>query len=132
MMAPSSRIACAIRRFPQICVDGIFPHPCGSSRPIDPAQVETAIQFLSMLTPTKTARIRSGTLKHHAERWGRRHGLSNYISRGALIVAAVALGLVVRGHGARADNPSVGIGVSIKDLKRINAGEQEQQKGYRR
>jgi hypothetical protein len=126
MMVPSP-IALAIRRFPKLCPDGIYPHPCGATRLIAPDQVETAIHFLSMLTPTKTPRIGSGTLKHHAENWGRRVGLCSYISRGALTAAAVALGLVVKTYPPWFEmNPHVAIGVSLKDLKRINIAEQEQ------
>jgi hypothetical protein len=55
-------------------------------------------------------------LKHFAEEWS-----GSYISRGALIVAAVALGLVVQEYPPWFDNnPNVGIGVSLKDLRRIN------------
>jgi hypothetical protein len=113
-------IALAKRRFPLLSADGLYPH--GVSRPISPDQIETAVQFLSLLTPTKTPRIGSGTLKHHAEDWGRRVGLCSYVSRGALTVAAVALGLVVETYPPWADmNPHVAIGVGLKALKQINA-----------
>jgi hypothetical protein len=121
-------VALAKRQFPRLCADGLYPYPGTASRPIDLAQVQTAIAFLAMLTPTDTPRIGSGALKHHAENWGRSHGLCGYISRGALTAAAVALGLVVKGYGQWfAMNPHVAIGVSLKDLKRIN---RESQKGY--
>jgi hypothetical protein len=134
MMAPSP-IALAIRRFPGLCPDGIYPHPCGASRPIDSEQVEVAIQFLWMLTPTKTPRIGSGTLKHHAENWAKRHGLCSYISRGALTVAAVALGLVVKTYAPWWNmNPHVAIGVCVKDVKRLTtiATEKQSEQGYHR
>jgi hypothetical protein len=114
-------LALAKRVFPLLCADGLETYPGTVSRAIDAAQVETAIAFLSMLTPTRTPRIGSGTLKHHAEDWGRRHGLCGYISRGALTAAAIALGLVVRRCGPWFfKNPHVAIGVSLKDLRRIN------------
>jgi hypothetical protein len=120
-----SWIALAKRRFPQLCSDGLHPYPGAASRPIDPAQVETAIAFLGMLTPTKTPRTGSGTLKHHAENWGKRVGLSSYISCGALTTAAVALGLIMKTYGPWwSKNPHVAIGVSLKDLKRINLDQQ--------
>jgi hypothetical protein len=60
-------------------------------------------------------------LKHLAENWGKRHGLSSYISRGALTAAAVALGLAVRRYGPLfAMKRHVTIGVNLRDLKRIN------------
>jgi hypothetical protein len=131
MVQSTSAIALAKRQFPRLSADGLYSHPAGVSRPIDAAQVETAIEFLSMLTPTKTPRIGSGTLKHDAENWARRHGLRSYISRGALTVAAVTLGLVVKTYPPWSDkNPNVAIGVSLKDLKRINIDGQEQ-KGSR-
>jgi hypothetical protein len=124
-------IALAKRRFPKLCVDGLYPFPGMASRPIDPEQVQAAIQFLAMLTPTKTPRIGSGTLKHHAEAWAKRHGLCGYISRGALTAAAVTLGLAVKAYGPLfVFNPAVGIGVSLKDLRRINIAMSQEPKGY--
>jgi hypothetical protein len=121
-------VTLAKRRFPRLCTNGLY--PLGSSRLIEPDQVETALQFLSLLTPTRTPRIGSGTLKHDAENWGRRHGLCGYVSRGALTAAAVALGLVVKRYPPRAVmNPNVAIGVSLKDLKRINLAEPRTTKG---
>jgi hypothetical protein len=117
-------VALAKRRFPRLNADGLYPYPGTASRLIDPAQVETAIAFLSLLTPTKTPRIGSGTLKHHAEDWGRRIGLCRYISRGALTAAAVALGLVVKTYPPWfVNNPHVTIGVSLKNLRRINSAQ---------
>ena len=114
-------IALAKRRFPRLCPNGLHPYPGTSPRLIDPAQVEAAIAFLSMLTPTRTARIGSGILKHDAERWAARYGLGSYVSRGAILAAAVALGLTIRRRGASwAFNSAVAIGVSLKDLRRIN------------
>jgi hypothetical protein len=125
-------IVLAKHQFPRLCNEGLYPYRGTASRPIDPAQVETAIAYLAMLTPTKTPRIGSGTLKHYAENWGKGHGLSSYISRGALTAAAVALGLAVRGYGPLfAMNPHIAIGVSLKDVKRINtAMPRKTKRGY--
>lgn len=114
-------IARAKRIFPLLCSDGLYSYRGTASRPIVPTEVETAIAFLSMLTPTKTPRISSGALKHDAENWGKRHGRDSYISKGALTVAAIALGLVIRRYrGWRAMSTDIAIGVSLKDLRRIN------------
>lgn len=119
-------IALAMRRFPKLCSDGLYPYPGTAPRFIDPAQVEAAIHFLSLLTPTKTPRISSGSLKHLAEEWGRRHGLCGYISPGALTAAAVALGLAIKTYGSWfAMNPHVAIGVSRKDLRRLDVAQQK-------
>jgi hypothetical protein len=125
-VSTATGIALALRRFPKLCTNGIYLYPGTAPRPIKPDQVQAAIAFLSMLTPTKTPRIGSGSLKHHAENWGRRHGLCSYISRGALTAAAVGLGLVVETYPPSFDmNPHVAIGVSIKDLRRINTAQQK-------
>lgn len=62
---------------------------CGAP---DPKQVETARAFLSGCVPVKTrpAASHSYGLKHAAERWGK-----SYVSNGALIQAAIDLGLRV-------------------------------------
>jgi hypothetical protein len=56
-------------------------------------------------------------LKHHAEDWGGINGMSSYVSRGALTVAAIALGYPVRAYRYGGD---VAIGVSIPYLRKIN------------
>lgn len=88
----------------------------------DVAQLATAGAFLRLLRPTATATDGSpGSygLKHDAERWGRAHGMAPYVSNGALIAAAVALGLPMRRHPG--DSPNVGVGVSRQDLSRLRA-----------
>jgi hypothetical protein len=70
-------------------------------------QVERAKSFLSKLTVTKRATVNSYELKHMAERGAR------YISNGAMIVAAIALGIPVRSAGGDFDrNPNALIYVS--------------------
>ena len=114
-------IAIAKRRFPRLCPNGLHPYPGTERRLIDPAQVEAAIAFLSLLVPTRTARIGSGDLKHHAENWCRRHGLGSNISRGALTAAAIALDLVIRPYGRWWEQRSnAAIGVGRKELRRLN------------
>ena len=111
-------------RFPKISADGICIAVRGAPfQEIVPDQVGTGIEFLSMLAPTKTGHVDSYRLKHVAEAWGRRHDMSGYVSNGALIVAALALGLVVEAAGKSwaPMNPNCMIGVSEKSLRRMIA-----------
>jgi hypothetical protein len=103
--------------FPDLSGDGVRLPPGAVSQAIRADQIETAMAFLKLLRPTKRTTIDSGTLKHHAEDWGSINGLCPYVSRGALVVAAIALGYPVRAYRYGAD---VAIGVSIGDLKEIN------------
>jgi hypothetical protein len=138
----SARTAQAIRdaqrKFPQLCAHGVFgfrivghaarlamaKHFAPTiSAPIAMAEVETAIEFLAMLDPTKTGRVDSYKVKHVAEDWGRCHDLSGYVSNGAVIAAALALGLAVEPCGPPwAGSPNVMIGVSEKSLRRKMIG----------
>lgn len=98
-----------------ITADGI-----GGTGALDAGQIATAAAFLQLLTPTRTATFRSPSsygLKHDAERWGRVNGMEPYVSNGALIAAAVALGLPVRHFGRGSFN--VTVGVSVRDLRRV-------------
>jgi hypothetical protein len=126
-------------RFPKICACGIFPFRIVGhsnrlsaakrgqfaeyiSHEISPAEVATAVECLSQLDPTTTGRVSSYGLKHIAEDWGRRNDLSSYVSNGAVIVAALAIGLVVEPCGPPwAGSPNVLIGVTAKSLKRMIA-----------
>jgi hypothetical protein len=78
--------------------------------PIRRDEVATAVAFLSFPKPIQTPSVNSYSLKHAAENWGARHGMRAYISNGALIVAAVELGLAVRPYGPDCPNVRVGVG----------------------
>lgn len=82
-----------------------------------PKQVATAIAFLRQCEPTKTLNTNSYSLKHKAERWGKRLGLESYLTNGALIVAAVYLGFSVRQH----DGPNASVGVSKQSITALEA-----------
>jgi len=102
----------------RIDCDGI----CENRSALAADELATAAAFLRLLTPTATASYKSpGSygLKHDAERWGRSHGMAPYVSNGALIAAAVALGLPIR--RSRRDSPNVGVGVRLADLSRLRA-----------
>ena len=113
----------ARRRFPNLCADGIRIAVRGAPfQEIILEQVETAIACLSMLDPIKIGRVDSYRLKHVAEAWGLHHEMSKYVSNGALIVAALALGLTVEPCGPPwAGSPNCMIGVGEKSLRRMMA-----------
>jgi hypothetical protein len=111
-------IVIARKRFPDLSGDGIRPFPSAAPQEIHECQVETAMVFLKLLRPTRRPTIDSGALKHDAENWGSVNGLCPYVSRGALTAAAIGLGLVVRPYRF---GPHVAIGVSITDLRAVNA-----------
>ena len=77
-------------------------------------EIATALAFLKQCKPIKHPSRGSYGLKHMAEDWGEAHGLAGYVSNGALIVAAVALGFPIRRVGLNA-----GIAISRLDLKRV-------------
>lgn len=70
-------------------VGGVEKNP---KRP-DPIQVETAERWIQVYTTRLTASTKTNTamssygLKHVAETWGKKNGLSPYISNGAFILA---------------------------------------------
>lgn len=93
------------------------PHPRGCYGPSNPPrekEVETALAYLSQLKPTKQPTCGSYYLKHRAERWGRYNGMEPYVSNGALIEAAIRLGLTIKPLNINAD-----IGVSKRDVKTL-------------
>jgi hypothetical protein len=106
-------------RFPRFGANGLYPGPRSAPSPIQPDQVLTARMFLRRFTPTKLAYFSSYFLKHEAERWGAKVGLCSYVSNGALILAAMELGLVVRPYDLGWVNPNAGIGISKRDFRRI-------------
>ena len=103
--------------FPDLSGDGVRLPPGAVPQEIHTDQVETAMAFFALLRPTKRPTTGSGTLKHHAEDWGSINGLCPYVSRGATIVAAIALGYPVRAYRYGGD---VAIGVSIPYLRDVN------------
>jgi hypothetical protein len=58
-------------------------------------------------------------LKHEAERWGGRNRMCSYVSNGALIAAALFLGLAIDEYGnCWPTSPNAKIGVSKRDFSR--------------
>ena len=107
-------------RFPRFGANGLYPGRRNEPSPIQPDQVATAMAFLQRLKPTQRGYISSYALKHAAENWGRDVGMCAYVSNGALILAALLLGLVVRPYDEdRYLNPNAAIGVSKRDYRRI-------------
>jgi hypothetical protein len=105
-------------RFPRFGANGLHPGQRNEPSPIRPDQVATAMAFLQMLRPTQRAYVSSYSLKHAAENWGCKVGLCSYVSNGALILAALMLGLIVRPYDGWL-NPNAAIGVSKRDFRRI-------------
>ncbi|MCK1677763.1 hypothetical protein [Bradyrhizobium sp. 150] len=105
-------------RFPRFGANGLYPGRQGEPSPIQPDQVLTAVAFLRMFTPTKRAYYSSYYLKHAAKNWGGRVGLCAYVSNGALILAALMLGLVIKPYRGWL-NPNAAIGISKRDFRRF-------------
>jgi hypothetical protein len=117
LISAGAALALAREMFPDLSGDGIRLKPGAVPQEIRLDQIETALQFFGLLRPTKHPTTDSGTLKHHAEDWGGINGMSSYVSRGALTVAAIAMGYPVRAYRYGGD---VAIGVSIPHLRKIN------------
>jgi hypothetical protein len=97
------------------------PDPRGHYGPPQPPaeeEVETALAYLRQLRPTKQANVNSYYLKHRAESWGDRNGMSSYVSNGALIAAAIRLELKIAPVGINA-----GIAVSRRDIEKLRKQE---------
>jgi hypothetical protein len=89
-----------------------------NDRPADklrPKEMATTIAFLRHCRPTKTTGIGSYGLKHAAERWGRANKGVPYVSNGALIAAALYLGLRVKPYSINAE-----IGVNRNDVQELD------------
>lgn len=71
---------------------------CGASElsSISSSEMGTAMAFLRVVGSVKVPNFSSYYLKHAAETWGKKNGLSAYVSNGALIAAAVALDYPIR------------------------------------
>jgi hypothetical protein len=106
--------------FPRLCEFGLRPHPGTLPTPVRADQIATAIAFLRQFRPTKTGRLNSYYLKHEAERWGGRNGMCYYVSNGALLMAALCLGLVIEEYpNCWPSSPNAKIGISKYDFKRL-------------
>jgi hypothetical protein len=85
--------------------------------PFDHHEIETAITFLLKCRKVKRAVVSSYYLKHAIEGWGKSVGLAPYVTNGAAIVAAHALGFTIARSGT---SPNAGIGVKQADVKKIH------------
>jgi esterase/lipase superfamily enzyme len=92
-------------------------HPYGAPKF---AEVETAAAYLSLVGSTGRSTLSSYYLKHCAERLGRHHGMEPYVSNGALIEAAIRLGLTIK--PGRSINAS--IGVSLRNVELLEKQEE--------
>jgi hypothetical protein len=108
-------VIAAKAKMPTLRVSGVG---CRDGDDFDLKEVETAIAFLRRCRPTAKAILGSYGLKHSAERWGRRNGLSPYVSNGSLICAAIFLGFPISEQIK--GNPNVSIGVYARDVVRLS------------
>ena len=81
--------------------------------PPEEDQVQTAMMYLALFKPVKRGGVSSYGLKHRAENWGGRNGRSSYVANGALIEAAIRLGLTVKPYRINAL-----IGVSRSEVRK--------------
>ncbi|MET3993354.1 hypothetical protein ABID65_005006 [Bradyrhizobium sp. S3.9.2] len=107
--------------YPQLCEYGLRRPPKSNIVSVIRAdQVQTAIAFLRLFRPTKRGTYSSYFLKHEAERWGQRKGFCCYVSNGALLCAALHLGLVIDEYRDRfPTSPNARIGISRRDFKKV-------------
>ncbi|WP_152033411.1 hypothetical protein [Bradyrhizobium sp. DOA9] len=116
------KTADAYRRFPELCPYGLR-HYRGN-HPVEPRsirddEVATAMAFLRRFHPTKKGTASSYWLKHEAENWGRKNGMSGYVSNGAMLIAALLLGFTVLPH--RSPSPNAQIGLSKRDIHKFTS-----------
>lgn len=107
--------------FPQLCEYGLRRPPKDvRSSPVRADEIATAVAYLCRFRPTKRGTYNSYFLKHEAERWALRNGMSAYVSNGALIAAALTLGLVIDEYlNCWPTSPNAKIGISKRDFKRF-------------
>jgi hypothetical protein len=102
------------KRYPVLGPNGFYDtRPFASEH--DFAEIATAILYLQHCIRTKTPTAFSYGLKHRVEGWGRRRGYAPYVSNGALIAAALYLGVKVKPLGE--GNPNAFIGVSRRSVR---------------
>ncbi len=90
----------------------------GKHGDFDHRQIETALAFLELCGSAPVPTYGSYTLKHVCEDWGAIFSRTPYIANGAIIVAAIALGLVVVRFPERGC-PNGAIGVDQRKTVRI-------------
>jgi hypothetical protein len=112
-------------KLPAVNANGFYRDDKDKRGPPAEDEVETAVAYLSLVKPTKRCNnLNSYALKHDAEEWGGRNGKCNYVSNGALIAAAIRLGLRIKPCSDTSLNAY--IGVSRSDVRRI--GEELEQR----
>jgi hypothetical protein len=108
-------IANALAAFPDLTPNGLGAH--GDAEDFNPHEVATAIAFLQLCGRAKKPTIGSYSLKHLAEDWGGKFADCPYITNGAVIVAAHALGFPIQPSSYGGPNP--GIGVNWRGLEQV-------------
>jgi hypothetical protein len=103
----------------RICANGFRGFPGTRRTPVSDKQVAVCVEFFRQCRPTKTFSRRSPVsyaLKHVVENWARRNKCGGYVSNGALIIAALAVGLRIRPHRY---GPNATIGLRREDIDRL-------------
>jgi hypothetical protein len=85
--------------------------PSQLAEALNERQIRHAMEFLGACAPTKRARVSSFGLKQLAEKWPRGKHVS--VSNGALIAAAMRLGLTVAPASRKNPTPNARIGVRV-------------------
>jgi hypothetical protein len=105
----------ALKTFPALTPNGLgvaFP-----DRDWNHHEIESAMTFLDLCGHAPKPTVGSYTLKHMVEDWGGQCAGCPYVSNGAVIVAAHALGFPIKPYGG--GNPNAGIGVKLRSLKKF-------------
>jgi hypothetical protein len=111
----------------KVCTNGLAAyrdyHGVRRRERVSEEQVEIAKEFLKLCRPMKSVQPNTcpinGTLKHDIERWAR-----TYVGRGAVIVAALELGITIKPYyGIDPDDDfepvCAIIGINIRDVERM-------------
>lgn len=107
-----------------ICANGLRRYT-PDAQAAEEEQVRICTEFLRRCQPSPASELNwknscsSYGLKHHIEKWARKHGLGFYVSNGACLMAAVRLGLTVQPHRA---GPNAWIGITRSSVFELVCG----------
>lgn len=120
LLQAASVIEGAVKAHPDLDHHGWFRD---EKRPFEPteltlADVATALAYIDRCVVLKTPKESSYFLKHCAENWGRKNGMSGYVSNGSFILAALHRGVPMKHYPHRSLNCFLAISKrSINELR---------------